>query len=708
MAELLLELLSEEIPARMQARAATDLERLITKGLEANALGFEQPRSFVTPRRLVFVCGGIPDAQADVHEERRGPRVGAPAQAVEGFCRSAGVARVDLEAQETPKGTFYMARIHKAGRAAADVIRDVVEEALRTFPWPKAMRWGAGRESWVRPLHSIVCLLDGNLVPLSFAGVTAGAETVGHRFLAPAPFVVTGFDDYQAKLEAAHVILEPDRRAAMIWEAAGAQAARHGVVVQEDPGLLAEVAGLVEHPTPLLGRIPEQFMTLPPEVLTTSMRSHQKYFATRTPAGALAPYFIAVANTAAPKHRETIVAGYERVLRARLHDALFFWQEDLKEGLDAMAARLKDRVFYEGLGTMADKVERIERLAEAMAPNLGADPALVKRAVRLCKADLMSGMVGEFPELQGIMGSYYAEKAGEDRAVVTAIRHHYKPLGPKDEVPQEPVSVALTLADKFDSLAGFWCLELRPTGSGDPLALRRAALGVIRTILNTRVRPALSAEIGRALDQIGDYWRAAGDLDRAFVDPARHSQDQRERRDQYIPELLSFFHERLRVQQREAGVRHDLLDAVITPQADDLMLIVDTVQALGRFLDTAEGADLLAAYRRAMNIVRAEAKKDGGAVYDQAPDQGLLAQDEEQALFQVLQAVDGAAQKALEEERLDDAIRSLAGLRAPLDAFFDAVTVNADDPALRRHRLALLSHVGEAMHRVADFSKIEG
>jgi glycyl-tRNA synthetase beta chain len=705
MAEFLLELFSEEIPARMQARAADDLKRLVTDGLAKAGIGFTHAEAHATARRLALAITGLPLAQPDTAEERRGPRVGAPEKAVEGFLASVGLSLSEVEQRETDKGTFYVATIRRAGRPTSEVLAEIVADAIWSFPWPKSMRWGVdpakGRSShlvWVRPLHGLLALLDGDLVPVRLGrdgddghALIPGRATRGHRFMGAETFEVTGFEDYRAKLAKHHVMLDAGERRRAILAEAARLAAREGIELVPDDGLLDEVVGLVEWPVPLIGAIDDKFMDLPPEVLSTAMRAHQKYFSLRDPkTGRLAPRFLTVSNLIARDGGQAIVAGNERVLRARLSDARFFWDQDRAQRLDTRVAQLAGIVFHAKLGTLAEKVSRMRLLAAELAPDVKANADLVDRAALLAKADLVTGMVGEFPELQGIMGRYYAEADGEDWSVADAIAAHYRPQGPNDACPTDPVAVTVALADKLDTLAGFFLIDERPTGSKDPFALRRAALGVIRLILDNKLRlklrPVLAAAVAAHAGAV-----AAGDPV-AVVDA-----------------LLDFFADRLKVHLREAGVRHDLIAAVFAGEReDDFVRLLARVEALARFLGEEDGANLLAAYRRATNIVRIEAKKDKAATEASALDPSLLRVDEEIQLAERLDEVGRLAKSALAHEEYAAAMGALARLRRPVDAFFDRVTVNADDPALRRNRLALLARIGEALAPVADFSRIEG
>lgn len=673
MAELLLELLSEEIPARMQPRAREDLQRLMAAALKEAGLEFSSMAAYSTPRRLALVVEGLPEAQPDISEERRGPRADAPDKAVEGFLRSVGLTRDQLEEREEKKGTFLYAKIEKKGLPTARVLGKIVLSTIFNFPWPKSMRWSDGRLQWVRPLRSILCLFDGEVVPLTAWNIDSGNQIQGHRFLAPEPFAVKDYKDYKAKLLKHKVVLvQMDRREAIHEEAKGL-AERHRLELIDDPALLDEVTGLVEWPVALLGGFDDAFLELPPEVLTTAMRSHQKYFALRDPkTGNLAPNFITIANIKASDGGKAIAAGNERVLTARLSDAKFFWDQDLKTKLEDRLPALGEIVFHEKLGTVAERVERIEKLAIHIAKEYipDADVEQVRRAAKLSKADLVTEMVGEFPELQGLMGSYYAAAQGEAREVAQAICEHYAPKGPDDACPTVPVSVAVALAEKLDTLVGFFAIDERPTGSKDPFALRRAALGVIRLIVENGLRVSL----GKLADEA----------------------------------LLAFFADRLKVQQREKGVPHDLIDAVFSLGGeDDLVRLLARVVALQEFLKTEDGANLLTGYRRAANIVRIEEKNDGRK-YDGAVDAKLLREPQEKTLYERLGAARGEMEAAVAVEDFADAMTALASLRAPVDSFFDEVTVNAPDAALRENRLNLLSEIRTVMRTVADFSKIEG
>ncbi|MEN6541757.1 glycine--tRNA ligase subunit beta [Parvibaculum sp.] len=679
MSELLLEIFSEEIPARMQKRASEDLARLVTDALKAAGVEAVKAQAFATPRRLALVIDGLPEKTPDVKEERKGPKVGAPDQAIQGFLRAAGLSSIDqATVQEDKKGAFYVAITERVGRATADLIAEIVPDVVRSFPWPKSMRWGTGTLRWVRPLHSILCILDGKVVPFEIDGIRSGDMTRGHRFMGAGSFAVSSFADYRQKLHDHHVMLDPAARAAAIHEGALHLAQEAGLHLVEDEALLAEVAGLVEWPVPLIGKIDDQFMSVPQEVLTSTMRANQKYFALTDDAGKLAPRFIVISNLIAEDGGEAIVNGNERVLRARFSDARFLWEQDKKATLESRLPKLEEVVFQAKLGTVREKAERIAKLSRELAAVIpGVDPVKAEIAGRLAKADLTSGMVGEFPELQGLMGGYYAKADGLGDDVGDAIAEHYSPVGPSDAVPASALGKIVSLADKIDTLTGFWSIDEKPTGSKDPYALRRAALGVIRIILESGIRI---------------------DLLRLF---GANGQD-----------LLSFFADRLKVYLRDRGARHDLVDAVFAlnelgqPQ-DDLVLIVKRVEALSDFLGTEDGKNLLSGYKRAVNILNIEEKKDK-ATYGGEPDPALFKQGEERDLFDRIEEARAEATHAIGREDFAAAMTALARLRAPVDAFFDKVTVNADESQVRANRLRLLSLIRAALHEVADFSKVEG
>ncbi|SEH95338.1 glycyl-tRNA synthetase beta chain [Methylobacterium sp. 275MFSha3.1] len=699
MPDLLLELRSEEIPARMQRRAAEDLKKLVTDALVACGFLYEGARAFSTPRRLALHIAGLPARGEAVREERRGPRVGAPEAAVQGFLKGAGLTSLDQATTVTDpkKGEFYLAVIERPGRETLDVLAELLPEIVKSFPWPKSMRWGAasaepGSLRWVRPLQSIVATFGPEtetpeVVPVSVAGIAAGTVTYGHRFLAPEAIEVRRFDDYIQALERAKVILDADRRKDVILHDARDLAFARGLDLVEDEGLLEEVSGLVEWPVVLMGSFDESFLDIPAEAIRATIRANQKCFVLRKGGSEdLAPAFILVSNLVATDGGQAITAGNERVVRARLSDAKFFWETDKATRLEDRLPKLDAIVFHEKLGTQGERIARIAALAKDLALRVGADPELAERAASLAKADLVTEMVGEFPELQGLMGRKYAALQGEHDSVCAAIEEHYKPLGPSDRVPTDPVSIAVALADKLDTLAGFWAIDEKPTGSKDPFALRRAALGVIRLILDRGLRLRLLEQVGAA--------------DRGLA--GRAGADARD--------LLGFLADRLKVYLRDQGARHDLIDAVFAlPGQDDLLMVVRRVEALGQFLDTEDGKNLLAGYKRAANILRIEEKKDGRA-YDSAPDAALATAGEpaERALAEALAKARETASAAVAREDFAGAMQALSTLRAPVDAFFQDVTVNAPDLKLRENRLALLNALRAATREVAEFAKIEG
>ena len=717
MPELLLELFSEEIPARMQARAAEDLSRTLSVRIAPQLEG--EPRAFHGPRRLSLVAT-LRSAIVTEAREERGPRVGAPEQALQGFLRKHGAAR---EALSERNGFWVLAKPGERLEAAAMLAREL-PPLLRAFPWPKSMRWGESGFAWVRPLRRILCLLDGEVVRFALAegadeahGLASADTTEGHGVTAPGAFAVRGFADYEDGLRRRRVVLDPAERAKIIRRGVAALAAGERLEVVPDEALVAEVAGLVEWPVPLLGRIDDAFMDLPPEVMRSTMRANQKYFSLRRPDGSAAPRFAVVANMEASDGGAAVVAGNERVLRARLSDARFFWDLDRRQKLENFLPKLDGVVFHAKLGTQGERVRRLQRLAEIIAPVIGADPALASRAARIAKADLASGMVGEFPELQGVMGRYYALHGGEDAAVAEAIGAHYRPLGPTDDVPREPVAVAVALADKLDQLAGFFAAGEKPTGSGDPYALRRAALGAIRIIrengLRLPLRDALfetAYEVATSLGLVRARERADARRDYelrvgeglppeagAFVQSLN----------EIIDPVADFVAERLRVQLRAEGARHDLVAAVFgAAPDDDLVRLLARAEALKALVEGPDGPNLLTAYRRAANILRIEDRKDGPHTGE--PDPALLRAPEEIALAHALDRAAPAARERLAAEEFGAAMAELAALRAPLDAFFDRVTVNDADPELRRNRLRLLAELRDAMDAVADLSKIEG
>jgi glycyl-tRNA synthetase beta chain len=702
--DLLFELFSEEIPARMQARAADDLKKMVTDRLVDAGLVYEGARAYVTPRRLTLFVQGVPVRQPDLREEKKGPRVGAPDAAIQGFLKSAGLASVsEAKIERDKRGDFYVALIEKPGRPAAEVLAEILPIVVRTFPWPKAMRWGKasakpGALTWVRPLHSIVATFgpeteEPDILELAIDGIAAGNTTRGHRFMAPAPITVRRFADYEAKLAHAKVVLDAARRAEMILADAKNLAFAQGFELVEDEALLAEVTGLVEWPVVLMGSFDASFLSIPPEVIRATIRNNQKCFVLRDPQTAkLVNKFILVSNMEASDGGKEIVAGNERVIRARLSDAKFFYETDLKTRLEDRLEKFANVVFHEDLGTQAARIAWIKALTATLAPSVGADPSKAARAAELCKADLLTEVVGEFPELQGLMGRYYAQAQGEDEAVAHACEDHYKPQGPNDLVPTDPVSVAVALADKMSVLVAFWSINQKPTGSKDPYALRRAALGVIRIVLDNSLRIRLLRLIETAIKKC---LLATGTKSIA----ENHS----------VPaDLLAFFADRLKVQLREQGARHDLVDAVFALEGqDDLVLIVRCVEALAQFLDTEDGKNLLAGFKRAANILRIEEKRDSTA-YDGAPDERLYQLPEEIALARAVNVAKDEAGRAVAAENFAAAMTAMAKLRPHVDAFFDKVTVNVDDPALRANRLKLLNEIRAATRTVADFSKIEG
>ncbi|KQT26815.1 MAG: glycine--tRNA ligase subunit beta [Bradyrhizobium sp.] len=698
MPDLLLELFSEEIPARMQGRAADDLRRMVTDKLVAEGLVYEGAKAFATPRRLALTVHGIPARQPDLKTERRGPKVGAPDAAVQGFLKATGLKSLDeAKIQRDPKGDFYIGLIEKPGRDAIDVLAEILPVIIRTFPWPKSMRWGArsgkpGSLNWVRPLHAITATFgleteEPDVVKFEVDGIEAGQTTYGHRFLAPAPISVRRFEDYEAKLLDAKVVLDPERRKDAILTDAKQLAFAQGFELVEDQNLLDEVAGLVEWPVVLMGSFEEEFLATPAEVIRATIRNNQKCFVVRDPkTGKLANKFILVANIEATDGGKTIVAGNERVIRARLSDAKFFYETDLKTKLEERLPKFEQIVFHEKLGTQAERIKRIERLAAEIAPLVGADVAKAVRAAHLAKADLLTEVVGEFPEVQGLMGKYYALAQGEEASIAVACEEHYKPQGPADRVPTDPISVAVALADKLDTLVGFWAIDEKPTGSKDPYALRRAALGVIRLIAENDLRLSLLKIATSALAGLSVKAAEA----------------------QKLPsDLLAFFADRLKVQLREQGARHDLVDAVFALGGqDDLLMIVRRVEALGKFLETDDGKNLLAGTKRASNILSIEEKKDK-RTFDGAPDAALYSLVEEKALAQAIGEVKAEASAAVAREDFAVAMSAMAKLRPPVDAFFDKVRVNDDDARVRENRLKLLNEIRSATRAVADFSKIQ-
>ncbi|MFG1303073.1 glycine--tRNA ligase subunit beta [Xanthobacter autotrophicus] len=728
MPDLLIELFSEEIPARMQAQAADGLKKLVTDALVERGLLYEGAKAFVTPRRLALAVHGLPGRQADQREEKKGPRVGAPEGAIAGFLKSAGLASLDqASVQSDPKkGDFYVAVVEKPGRPTPEVIAEIIPAIIRGFPWPKSMRWGSGSLRWVRPLHSIVATFgaegdEPEVVRFEVDGIVSSNVTYGHRFLAPAPITVKRLDDWMAKLEAAKVVVDRDRRKDIILNDAKDLALANGLELVEDEGLLDEVAGLVEWPVVLMGAFEERFLDIPDEVIRATIRANQKCFVLKNPAtGRLANRFLLISNLVASDGGAAIVAGNERVIRARLSDAKFFWDTDRVNGLAKNFSKFEHITFHEKLGSQAERIERIRRLAVEIAPKVGAEPALAEEAALYAKADLLTEVVGEFPELQGLMGRYYAQGENLPPEVAAACEEHYKPQGPGDRVPTAPVSIAVALADKIDTLVGFWAIDEKPTGSKDPYALRRAALGVIRIVLENGLRVRLR----KILQEENILWFPETERGaiRQFIDginPIRPEfeetslnkmllQGNPSTRFIGVNSLLSFFADRLKVHLREHGARHDLVDAVFALEGqDDLFLLVDRMTALARFLETEDGKTLLAGYRRAVNILRIEEKKDGRA-FTGPTNAALLKEPAEERLADAIEQVKRRVATAAAAEDFETAMTALADLRGPVDAFFDAVTVNDPDPALRENRLKLLDEIRAATRGIADFDRIGG
>jgi len=723
MPDLLIELFSEEIPARMQAKAAADLKRLVTDGLVEAGLTYASAGAFSTPRRLVLSVEELTGTSRAVREERKGPRTDAPVAALEGFLRSTGLTKDQLEVRDDKKAQVYFAVVEKPGRAADAIVAEVLESVIRNFPWPKSMRWGSGSLRWVRPLQSILCLLvdeaGARVVPLDVDGITAGNTTEGHRFMGAGRFAVSSFDDYRVKLGRAKVMLDAAEREAQIWHDATNMAFAAGLEVVEDRGLLAEVAGLVEWPSVLMGQIGEEFMGLPAEVLQTSMKEHQKFFSVRNPKTGRIERFITVANIEAADGGAAILRGNQKVLRARLSDARFFWENDLrvaKGGMGEWSDGLRAVTFHNKLGSQAERTLRIAALAREIAPMVGADAGLAEQAARVAKLDLRSAMVGEFPELQGVMGRYYALEAGMPVAVADACRDHWAPKGPDDAVPTEPVSVAVALADKIDTLTGFWAIDEKPTGSKDPFALRRAALGVIRLVLVNGVRVDLAAILldGIVQGQIALAWAEAQNAANALL-PASGFENFRSSYALDVPklqstrdDLLAFFHDRLKVFLKDQGIRHDVIDACLAmPGNDDLTLLVKRAQALQSFLSSDDGTNLLQGFKRANNILSQAEAKDG-VEYSFGADPKFAESDAERALFNALDVAEQAIGPAMKGEDFAAAMGAMAQLRAPIDAFFDAVQINAENEILRRNRLNLLHRIRAICSGVADLTKVDG
>jgi glycyl-tRNA synthetase beta chain len=716
MPDLLLELFSEEIPARMQAKAAGDLRRMVTDRLVAEGLVYEGAKAFATPRRLALTVHGIPARQSDLKEERKGPRVGGPDAAIAGFLKATGLASLDQATiqRDPKKGDFYVALIEKPGRATLDVLADMLPVIIRTFPWPKSMRWGErsarpGALQWVRPLHAIVASFgleteQPDVVNFAVDGIAAGQTTFGHRFMAPGPISVRRFEDYEAKLLDAKVVLDPERRKDAILTDARQLAFAQGFDLVEDQGLLDEVAGLVEWPVVAMGSFEQEFLSIPPEVIRATIRNNMKCFVVSEPQTAkLTNKFILTANIEASDGGKAIVAGNERVIRARLSDAKFFYESDLKVKLEDRLPKFDKIIFHEKLGTQGERIRRIERLAAEIAPLVGADVEKARRAAHLAKADLLTEVVGEFPELQGLMGKYYALAQGEDASVAAASEEHYKPQGPNDRVPTDPVSVAVALADKIDTLVGFWAIDEKPTGSKDPYALRRAALGATRILLQNQIRLGLKKIINASYGLLNKDFRGPGEI--LSIDDTRE-------------DLIEFFADRLSGALKDQGARYDLVSAALHVgvkyitasepiyQQDDLLMVVRRVEALGSFLDSDDGKNLLAGTKRAANILRIEEKKDG-KTYDGAPNASLYSLAEERALAKGIDQVKAEAHAALAKEDFAAAMSAIAKLRPAVDAFFDKVKVNDDDPKVRENRLKLLNEIRAATRAVAEFSKIQ-
>ena len=686
MAELLLELFSEEIPARMQANAVARLAETVSAWLNGAGLEYNRVETLVTPRRLTLIVDGLPLKQPDMREERRGPRVDAPERAINGFLAGNGVTLEQCEKRQTPKGEFLFAIVEEKGRDTADVLKQGIEDAMAILPWPKSMRWADQKVRWVRQLESILCLFNGKVIPVSFGPVTAGDVTRGHRFLAPATFSVANASEYKEKLRTAMVMLDREERKQVILDGAKKLAADAGFDLLEDNGLLEEVCGLVEWPVPVMGKVDDLFMDIPREVLETSMREHQKYFVVEDKNGKLAARFITVSNMVTADNNAKIIAGNERVLRARLHDAKFFWDQDRKVTLQSRLPKLDSIVFHAKLGSLSERVLRLRGLARELSADIpSCDVKLADRAAEIGKADLVSQMVFEFTELQGLMGKYYAENDGEAPEVANAIAEHYAPAGPSDMCPTAPVSVAFALAEKLDTLAGFFTVDEKPTGSKDPFALRRAALGVIRLVLENGLRLPLRRVFAFAVSQ---YPTAI-------------------RRDAAVDDLLAFFADRLKVHLREQGVRHDLVSAVFALDGEyDLVRLLARVEALSDFVSGESGVNLMAGYKRASNILRIEEKKDDTS-YDADVSADLLSVDEERKLYEALIDVRHKALPLLRDEDYAAAMTEFARLREPVDAFFEQVTVNSDKADERANRLKLLAQIRTALHDIADFSKIE-
>ncbi|PPR58339.1 MAG: Glycine--tRNA ligase beta subunit [Alphaproteobacteria bacterium MarineAlpha3_Bin6] len=688
MPELLLEILSEEIPARMQENATEDLKRIVVEGLNDIGLDFVSANSYVTPRRIAVVVDGLPNNTPEVSEERRGPRVDAPKKAIDGFVGGLGLTLNDLEKRKTEKGEFYFAVLSKTGQKTVVLLKGLLEEAISKVPWPKSMRWAGNTERWVRPIHSLICIFDGNVIPVSYGSCTADRKTSAHRFLTNALVEVADFADYKKTLETGYVLIDPKDRRSKILGEIEILATKEQLTLLEDQALLDEVVGLVEWPIALMGHMDEAFLEIPQEVLTTTMRKNQKYFSLIAPDGTLAPRFIMIVNKETPDQGASIIAGNERVLRSRLADAKFFWDQDRQSSLESRLNRLEAITFHAKLGTLAEKVARVGKLAIELADVVGANKQLVGRAAQLAKADLVTAIVGEFPEVQGVMGRYYALNDGEAKEVAQAIEEHYAPVGPSDFCPMAPVSVTLALADKIDTLVGFWAIDEKPTGSKDPYALRRAALGIIRLVVENSHRLNL-------MDAFSHAWNIAG---------------YRGNQQSALEGLLQFFYDRLRVYLRGKGVRHDLISSIFSNGIeDDLVRFLTRVDVLETFLKTDDGVNLLAAYKRAVNILRIEEKKDKKTYdYSEGLDHRLLTEKNEISLSETLIEILPTVKSALAKENYSGAMGSLASTRDLIDSFFNTVTVNCDDPLVRKNRLMILSLIRASFDQIADFSEIEG
>lgn len=720
MAELLLELFSEEIPARMQQRASEDLKKAFEQKLLDKAIEYSSIDAFVTPRRLTIAINGVVSELPDKVTEKKGPKVDAPEKAIEGFLRSNNLTLEKLEKRSTPKGEFYFAVIEEKGGSVDEYLKDIVESSVHGLKWPKSMLWGNHDFRWVRPLQTVCCIFDGKILPITVGGIEASDTTRGHRFLNDNELQVSNIADYKSKLKKANVLLDRDERIALIQNDAEKIAKKLGVSVYPDQGLLEEVAGLVEYPVVLSGKIDEQFMKLPKEVMISSMRSHQKYFSVVDEEDNLAPYFIFVSNMKTKDNEAQIIAGNERVLRARLSDALFFWEQDQMTKLESRVEGLEKIIFHESLGTVKDKVDRIKAIAKLSSVWIPhASLLCVERAALLCKTDLNTLMVGEFADLQGVMGGYYARNDGENEDVVQAILSHYKPQGPSDTCPKDPVSIAVSLADKVDTLVGLFIIGEKPTGSKDPFALRRAALGVIRIILENNLSIPLKILFEKSIRlypkrvfKTQSNENLAKKIIKKAVPVLSKEEDKEQRiavkQKAIISELLQFFAERLKVSLKEENVRHDLISAVFDGgNEDDLLRLVQRVRSLEHFVTSDDGVNLLAAYRRATNIVRIEEKKDGFS-YSGKPNKELLTQKEEKTLYRALKVKADPIAKAVKNDDFETVMKELTDLREPIDNFFDQVTVNSENSEIRANRLKILSQIRTFLNDVANFDKIEG